>query len=633
MATDIQVGGQALQVEVESNQPCIAGLSLQTEIGIPDIQVAGVSLQVEIVPPAGPEGHTVIIEVFELQSNGGGGFELEVGSDDDDIVIIGHGLVESDMLLNTNRIGYDTGGGVYVNGYGATEPGCRRIKTVTNIDSCVIEPALTGQTDGDMVYLYKWIDRTEYIKEGTLNMNLRAGGQSDASFDVICAKPFVSSLDYEIIPGSLVRISLDGEIRVMGVAMQSGFRSDIIVNAVFQPIQLASMISIAARRTVNVSAESGDTYGDIVQEMIDQFLIYEGITAGTIDQGATLIEDWSEDKINIATVLDECAKKSGYQCYIDKKKQVQFIQDPASITLAPHDIDDSGAQTFDVNNITADTSMDNYTNKPFVVGGNDAYGNQIFTAQTDLNEIARMKTYTSGTGTWGSVHNDSSLESYEYKTAEAGTDTDTIKITGHGLSVGDMVYNIDRDKFAYVSAVTDVDNVEVEPPVTAQTDGDVIELYPANYLVSQNILKLQSIEPCIVEFDTSQILFDPQQKMGIKLTRYGMDAVGYFNIDSVSIQEVAPYDDTGWLFKSHVVAVKRNNASFSTQKLRDYIHYYNSIVSRKPGYAGNRGAINPKRTISDTAPLYPRNGDEWLDIGASPATNKWWDANTSTWTP
>ena len=625
MATDIQVGGQSLQTEFTANQPCIAGLSLQAEIGIPDIQVASISLQVEIDIPTyvGPEPHTVKIEVFELDDFGT--YTLDVGTDTDDIVIIGHGLEVSDMMLNINRQGYDTGGGVYVNGYGATEPGCRRIKTVTNVDSCVIEPVLVGQAAGDSVYLYKWIDRTNYVKEGTLRINLKAGGQSDASFDIICAKPFLTDLDYKIIPGSLVRISIDDTVRVMGVAMQSRFTSDILVNAVFQSIQLAPMISIAARRTVNINAVAGDTYGDIVQDMVDQYLIYEGITAGTIDTGATLVEDWVADKVNIATVLDECAKKSGYQAFIDENKCLHFYQDPASITAAPHDIDDSAANTFDINNISADVSMDNYCNKIFVVGGNDGYGNQIYTVETHLTETGRMKTYTGGTGTWGSVHNDSALVSYDYKTAEAGTDTDTLMITGHGLAVGDIIYNVTQDKYGYVWAVNSVNEVGIEPPITGQTTGDIIEIYPANYLVSHNILKMQCIEPCVVEFDTHQISFNPMQKMGIKLTRFDMDTEGFFNIEGVTIQEVSRFDATGWLLRSHVTAVKRTETNFSTQKLRDYIHYYNNIVSRKPGFNGNRGGINPKRTVSDTAPLYPRTGDEWLDIGSAPAVNKYWD--------
>ena len=57
--------------------------------------------------------------------------------------------------------------------------------------------------------------------------------------------------------------------------------------------------------------------------------------------------------------------------------------------------------------------------------------------------------------------------------AESGTTTTNIKITAHGLSVGDFVYNSTRSQQRTVTAVVDVNNVTVET-VTAQTTGDSI---------------------------------------------------------------------------------------------------------------------------------------------------------------
>jgi hypothetical protein len=132
----------------------ISGVKLQTEIVIPDTKVAGIVLQVEVDVPtyAGPEGHTVKIEVFELEPTI---HILEAGSNQGAIVFTGHGLVADDMILNTNRIGYDTGGGTYVNGYGAAEPGCRRISQILLGDPYVL-PDLIGQAPDDPVYFYKW---------------------------------------------------------------------------------------------------------------------------------------------------------------------------------------------------------------------------------------------------------------------------------------------------------------------------------------------------------------------------------------------------------------------------------------------------------------------------------------------
>lgn len=57
--------------------------------------------------------------------------------------------------------------------------------------------------------------------------------------------------------------------------------------------------------------------------------------------------------------------------------------------------------------------------------------------------------------------------------AESGTTATNIKITAHGLSVGDFIYNSTRSQQRVIVAVVDANNVTVET-VTAQTSGDSI---------------------------------------------------------------------------------------------------------------------------------------------------------------
>jgi hypothetical protein len=58
-----------------------------------------------------------------------------------------------------------------------------------------------------------------------------------------------------------------------------------------------------------------------------------------------------------------------------------------------------------------------------------------------------------------------------------------------------------------------------------------------------------------------------------------------------------------------------------------------SRVSKRPGYGVNRGATNPKVTVSDTAPLNPRNRDLFLDTTTEALSR--WDAGASPpdWVP
>ena len=61
-------------------------------------------------------------------------------------------------------------------------------------------------------------------------------------------------------------------------------------------------------------------------------------------------------------------------------------------------------------------------------------------------------------------------------TTESGTTTTNITLTGHGLVVGDRIYNTTRDAIRRVTSVPDVDNITVNA-VTAQTNGDTIKTY------------------------------------------------------------------------------------------------------------------------------------------------------------
>jgi hypothetical protein len=54
-----------------------------------------------------------------------------------------------------------------------------------------------------------------------------------------------------------------------------------------------------------------------------------------------------------------------------------------------------------------------------------------------------------------------------------------------------------------------------------------------------------------------------------------------------------------------------------------------SRASNRVGFGNNRGAGNPKITVSDTAPSSPKNNDIWIDT-ATPAI-KIWNATGSSW--
>ncbi len=75
-------------------------------------------------------------------------------------------------------------------------------------------------------------------------------------------------------------------------------------------------------------------------------------------------------------------------------------------------------------------------------------------------------------------------------TAEAGTNTTNIKITTHGLQVGDLICNTSRSNaYRLVTVRVDADNVTVAS-VASQTTGDTIARYPTEATTAYSLNRL-----------------------------------------------------------------------------------------------------------------------------------------------
>jgi len=77
---------------------------------------------------------------------------------------------------------------------------------------------------------------------------------------------------------------------------------------------------------------------------------------------------------------------------------------------------------------------------------------------------------------------DDVISLYKYSSnvsAIDGTNTTTIVTTDpHGLNVGDVIYNVTRGVFRYVTVLISTTSVTISSAVTSQTSGDSINLYP-----------------------------------------------------------------------------------------------------------------------------------------------------------
>lgn len=114
---------------------------------------------------------TAKIKVLEYQSSN----VAESGTTTTNITIIGHGLITGDFIVNTTRRGTSNLD---------AERGSRKVTRVDD-DNLTITPAISGQTTADTILLFSFVDRTEFVKDGTLNLSKKVENESGATFQMV----------------------------------------------------------------------------------------------------------------------------------------------------------------------------------------------------------------------------------------------------------------------------------------------------------------------------------------------------------------------------------------------------------------------------------------------------------------
>jgi hypothetical protein len=497
--------------------------------------------------------HTGLLEILEYI---GDDFAEEY-SDEDYLLMTGHGLVTGDFIVNkTIR---DAAG------MGSAERGSRKVTRLSD-DILEYSSEMVGQAESDEIYLFKWVDITQYLLDRTLKISLKSNHSNTAGFKLFL--PIVAdAIPFLPQPGQYIRITLDDMVRFTGIISDADpiEGQNEIHPYIYQQISCVGLKNIAARRTVAVDYAANYYIGDIVADINDMYLCQDGLNKSApefIDEGIELGEAWKNDCIAMSDIFDECASKCGYQWFIDADMQLHFYQDPAVIVDAP-DLDINSR----FRGLKLKRSIDGYVNKNFVIGGKDYDGQIIKTLNMNLTQQNAMQMVCGGSGIYSNIIRDSAITSVLVRTAEAGTAFFTIAITDHGMVVGDYVYNATLGHAFWVTSVIGDDSFMVNETIYDQAENDVIVTHPMCDKASLNILKRQGFLPTTVEYTIDQINIYPQTKQKITLPRLGIDA-NYFNIESVSISAVG----AGY-YESLVTAILRDNTNFSTQPHPAFTEY------------------------------------------------------------
>lgn len=265
------------------------------------------------------------LEIFVLQRANIDPITCEAGTDTDTVVITNHGMTTGEMILNGTR-----------NTLG--KPASRAV-TVIDVNTLQLNSAILSQVAGDQFFLFKYVPITN-MAANTFRLSRQIEKSGSCSFTIL-----VDDADDIPTTGQQILVKYDGTV-IFGGAI-SDVRQTIsgIANnghKIRATISSNGYNHIPARRSITVDYTVPMTSGGIVADMVDNYLSAEGITSGTIQAGA----DWDEypsdfpDKcINVKTVLDDMANKSGYKWYIDIERKLHFLEND-TITLAPHELKD-----------------------------------------------------------------------------------------------------------------------------------------------------------------------------------------------------------------------------------------------------------------------------------------------------
>lgn len=215
-----------------------------------------------------------------------------------------------------------------------------------------------------MVNVYiNGIDRTSNVLAGSVKIDDAINERSVASISIIDTEG-----EYRPIVGEIVEIYNNDNLVFAGSIDE--LPEEIIdgTSAIkFQGIPLVDFHQSADRRIV-AEAYDNQTAGDIVKDILVKYLDDEGITEGTIQDGATITRAVF-NYLNASQCFDELSELTGYQWRINADKTLDFF-DRASFTGT------AVTESSPIDNVRVKKSRDMYRNRQYLRAGQDVSSTQ-----------------------------------------------------------------------------------------------------------------------------------------------------------------------------------------------------------------------------------------------------------------
>lgn len=264
-------------------------------------------------------------------------------------------------------------------------------------------------------------EMSQYIKQGSFSLNL------DANYNNTCDFTLTRSIEEEGFP--LPQLGQDVEIEILYNGVNIVRSLEIITRINKRKIEaglgtdkkLEFEITcssynnlIPGRRVVSEDKTYDEKFtGDIVKELLNEYLVPEGISSETdyIDNGIQLAEyDIYANTKTIAEVLDDLASQSKYVWFIDNNKKLTFAQKPKGVVRYWKTISETDENSYPVMEVEIEESTDDYRNRQIVTGGLGDDGYIVQSVKEDAEEIDRMKNQTGGTGIWEAIESATDID-------------------------------------------------------------------------------------------------------------------------------------------------------------------------------------------------------------------------------
>lgn len=202
------------------------------------------------------------------------------------------------------------------------------------------------------------VDITSYYRPQSLVIEDEINTRSTARFQMADKTGAL-----EITDGAPIEIyDYSGNLIFGGYTIYPRKVNPIGTDAIFYDIECVDMNSLADRYLVAM-AYTNETSGNIVRSIMNEYLLQDGVTEGTIETGAT-IEVAKFTRTGSATdAINQIAEINGFHWYIDFDKKLYFQSRTA--TTAPFNIADNSA----IVNINVRKNRSRYRNRQYFRGG------------------------------------------------------------------------------------------------------------------------------------------------------------------------------------------------------------------------------------------------------------------------